>query len=200
MKNLYKALSDFQSRCPLIKKDADNPFFRSKYAPLDSILPIIMPILQEVGLVITQIPNGLTLKTTLAHIESGEVLEGNAELILDKQNAQGYGSALTYARRYSIVAMLALNTDEYDDRNKASINPPVKQPTKPADNFEKGLDEDLKKEILKEFKRLEPTLDKLVIKEWAKENTGLDLIPENFSKILNKLKAMETTKVETIPA
>lgn len=188
MKNLYKALSDFQTKCPLIKKDANNPFFKSKYAPLDSILPIIMPILKEVGLVITQTPNGLTLKTTLAHIESGEVLEGSAELILDKQNAQGYGSSLTYARRYSIVAMLGLNTDEDDDGNKASV--PTK-PVKAEDKFDKGLDEDLKLQILAEFHRLEPTLDKLVIKEWVKEKTGLDLVSKNFNVILNKLKAIK---------
>jgi len=187
MKNIYKALSDFQAKCPLIKKDANNPFFKSKYAPLDSILPIVLPLLKEVGLVITQIPNGLTLKTTLAHIESGEVLEGTAELILDKQNAQGYGSALTYARRYSIVAMLGLNTDEDDDGNKAST--PTK-PTKPVNNFEKGLDEDLKAQIKTEIKRIEPTMDEITYPEIILEKTGLKPLPKNFSDILNKLKTL----------
>lgn len=184
MKNIYKALSEFQAKCPLIKKDASNPFFKSKYAPLDSILPIVLPLLKEVGLVISQIPDGNSLKTIIAHIDSGEVLEGTAELILDKQNPQGHGSAITYMRRYALVAMLGLNTDEDDDGNKAST------PTKPVNNFDKGLDEDLKVQILSEFKRLDPTLDKLVIKEWVKEKTGLDLIPKNFSTVLNKLKTL----------
>lgn len=120
MKNIYQALSDFQAKCPLIKKDASNPFFKSKYAPLDSILPIVLPLLKECGLVVSQIPNETTLKTIIAHIESGEVLEGNADLILDKQNPQGHGSAITYMRRYALVSMLGLNTEEDDDGNKAS--------------------------------------------------------------------------------
>ncbi len=133
MKNLYKALSEFQEKCPLIKKDAENPFFKSKYAPLDSILPIILPLLKEVGLVITQIPNGTQLKTIIAHIESGEFVEGNADLINDKNTAQGLGSAITYMRRYALVSMLGLNTEADDDGNKASGNKKV----------DKNIDEDL---------------------------------------------------------
>ena len=130
MKNIYKALSEFQAKCPLIKKDADNPFFHSKYAPLDSILPIITPLLKEVGLVITQIPNDGKLKTIIAHIESGEILEGSADLINDKNTAQGLGSAITYMRRYALVSMLGLNTEEDDDGNKASAGKPVSKNTK----------------------------------------------------------------------
>jgi len=118
-KNIYKALSEFQAKCPLIKKDADNPFYKSKYAPLDTILPVITPLLKEVGLVVTQIPNGSTLKTIIAHLESGETIEGTADLILDKATAQGQGSAITYMRRYALVSMLGLNTEEDDDGNKA---------------------------------------------------------------------------------
>lgn len=125
MKNIYKALSDFQAKCPLIKKDADNPFYKSKYAPLDTILPIITPILKEVGLVITQIPDGETLRTIIANIESGETIEGSAKLILDKPTAQGQGSGITYMRRYALVSMLGLNTEEDDDGNKASVQKTV---------------------------------------------------------------------------
>ena len=125
MKNIYKALSDFQAKCPLIKKDADNPFYKSKYAPLDTILPIITPILKEVGLVVTQIPDGETLRTIIAHIESGETIEGSAKLVLDKSTAQGQGSGITYMRRYALVSMLGLNTEEDDDGNKASVSKTV---------------------------------------------------------------------------
>ena len=124
-KNISKALSEFQAKCPLIKKDADNPFYKSKYAPLDTILPIVLPLLKEVGLVVTQIPDGEYLKTIISHIESGEVIEGSAKLILDKPTAQGQGSAITYMRRYALVSMLGLNTEEDDDGNKASVQKPV---------------------------------------------------------------------------
>lgn len=124
MKNLYKALSEFQSKVPSIKKESDNPFFKSKYAGLDTILPVITPILKDCGLVISQVPvtsEGVTyLNTVLAHIDSGEVLESRLGLLLVKQDPQGQGSAITYARRYAIVSMLGLNTEEDDDGNKAS--------------------------------------------------------------------------------
>jgi hypothetical protein len=120
MKNLYKKLSDFQSKCPLIKKDADNPFFKSKYAPLESILPVIIPLLRDCGLVFTQIPDGECLITRIIDIDSGEFVEGRANLVSDKQTAQAQGSAITYMRRYALVAMLGLNTDEDDDGNVAS--------------------------------------------------------------------------------
>lgn len=136
MKNLYKALSEFQAKCPLIKKDASNPFFKSKYAPLENILPIVLPLLRECGLVAVQSPSHVTsfthisgadsyqvlpsLKTRIVHIDSEEMIEENAPLILDKQNPQGQGSAITYMRRYALVSMLGLNCDEDDDGNKAS--------------------------------------------------------------------------------
>jgi hypothetical protein len=117
--NIYKAIQEFQKKCPLIKKDANNPFFKSKYAPLDSILPIITPILHECGLVEVQIPNGTALMTRIVHVESGEMIEGNPDLLIEKQTPQGHGSAITYMRRYSLIAMLGLNVDEDDDGNKA---------------------------------------------------------------------------------
>ncbi len=136
MKNIYKALSEFQAKCPLIKKDADNPFYKSKYAPLDSILPIITPLLRQVGLVVTQIPNEGKLTTRIIHIESGEVIEGSADLINDKNNAQGLGSAITYMRRYALVAMLGLNTEEDDDGNK-TLSPIAKVGKKDYQNNNK---------------------------------------------------------------
>ena len=149
MIKIYQALSEFQLKCPLIKKDASNPFFKSKYAPLDSILPIVLPLLKETGLVLTQIPEGNTLITRIAHIESGEVLEGKADLILDKQNPQGHGSAITYMRRYALVAMLGLNTEEDDDGNKASAKVGKKEyQAKNKADFEAGKDPLLEDDVI----------------------------------------------------
>jgi hypothetical protein len=126
MKNLFKALSQFQEEVPTIKKESSNPFFKSKYAGLDTIIPVINPLLKKNGLVVTQYPMSIEgktyLHTVLAHIESGEQIESKMELLLVKQDPQGQGSAITYARRYSIVAILGLNTEEDDDGNKASGN------------------------------------------------------------------------------
>lgn len=108
-----------------IGKDATNPHFKNKYASLDAILETVRPILAEQGLVVTQtsetLMDGKALKviSILLH-ESGEWLSSEAFVPLSKQDAQGAGGALTYGRRYSLCALLALATDEDDDGNTAS--------------------------------------------------------------------------------
>lgn len=130
MKNIAKALSIFHEEMGTITKDANNPFFKSKYAPLETILPAIKEHLKKAGLVFTQMPNHLmssadktyipSIITKLIHIESGEELSAEVPLVLAKQDPQGVGSAITYMRRYALVSMLGLNCDEDDDGNKAS--------------------------------------------------------------------------------
>ena len=128
MKNLFQALSNFQAECPKITKDANNPFFsdakrKVNYASLPNILTVINPILKKNGLVITQpVVNGGVI-TKLVHIESGEILESIYDIICkDQTNPQQLGSAVSYARRYSISSMLNLNIDDDDDGNSASGN------------------------------------------------------------------------------
>ena len=121
MKNIYKALSEFQKNVPDIKKSADNPFFKSKYASLEEILPVIKKPLQDAGLTFTQIPTGLCkLTTKIIHIESGETIEGEYEMTPSKNDPQGQGATLTYMRRYALVSILGLNCEEDDDGNLAS--------------------------------------------------------------------------------
>jgi hypothetical protein len=108
-----------------VHKDKSNPFFKSKYAPLEAILPAIKEPLIKAGLVFYQAPtfiheNTPALYTSIIHVESGEVIGNTVPLILAKQDPQGVGSAITYMRRYALVAMLGLNCDEDDDGNKAS--------------------------------------------------------------------------------
>lgn len=115
-----------------ITRDAANDFFKSKYAPLETILPAIKDPLKQAGLVFTQVPNGANgLKTLIIDVASGEFIEGVCEMTPAKNDPQGQGSAMTYMRRYSLVAMLGLNTDEDDDGNAASSvakNPPPARP------------------------------------------------------------------------
>lgn len=110
-----------------LKKDADNPFFKSSYVTLDNILSAIKEPLKEAGLTFVQIPVGEGLRTILIDIESGESLEGTFTLMPAKNDPQGQGSAITYARRYALSAILGLSTEEDDDGNKAST------PEKPSD-------------------------------------------------------------------
>jgi hypothetical protein len=122
---LMPALLAVQAEAPTLPKDAENPHFRSKYTPLDTIVEVIGPILNRHGLVWTTLPGRddlgePALNYRLTHAETGEVLEGTMPLLLVKPDPQGLGSAITYARRYSICAVLNLVADVDDDGNRGS--------------------------------------------------------------------------------
>jgi ERF superfamily len=95
-------------------------------------MPQILPLLNENGLVLTQEPSFVTydgnvqptLVTRLVHVATDEVQRSEMLLMLDKNTAQGLGSAITYARRYSILSILGLVADVDDDGNQASAAAP----------------------------------------------------------------------------
>lgn len=134
MKELFNSVANFQMECPKISKDANNPFFsdarrKVNYASLPHILSIITPILKKNGLVIVQPVINNAVVTKLIHIDSGEFIESVYDIVCkDATNPQQIGSAVSYARRYSISSILNLNIDDDDDGNTASNNV---QPQKP---------------------------------------------------------------------
>jgi hypothetical protein len=83
-------------------------------------LDSIQEPLQESGLSFCQFPEENSLTTILMHGDSGEFLQGTYNLHAEKINPQGLGSAITYARRYALGAILGLNVDNDDDGNKGS--------------------------------------------------------------------------------
>ena len=115
-----KALSQFHNSMGKIMKSETNPFFKSKYASLPNILDAIQAPLFESGLVFLQMPDEDKLTTILIHSESGEFFQSSYSMHPTKNDPQGIGSAITYARRYALCAILGLNVDEDDDGNKAS--------------------------------------------------------------------------------
>jgi len=125
-----EALVKLQGAIKTAAKDATNPAFKSKYADLGAVWEAVKPALQANGFALIQSPNfgdgEMWLETILLHV-SGERLTGRYPLRPMKQDPQGYGSALTYARRYSISAMLGVVADEDDDGNAASAKPAPKQ-------------------------------------------------------------------------
>ena len=106
-----------------IEPDKQNPHFKSDYITLDNLLKKVNPVCQKYGLGIMQFPTGVGLVTLLFHEKSGEYISSYYELRLDKQNAQGVGSALTYAKRQTIQALFGLSSgpEEDDDGNEASL-------------------------------------------------------------------------------
>jgi len=122
--SMVEALLAFQSEVPDLHKDKDNPAFRgSKYLSLDRLTDAVRPVLTRHGLVWSAMPSSLdgapALSYRLLH-RTGELVEGTMPLMLSKQDAQGQGSALTYARRYALMAVLNLVADEDDDGNSAT--------------------------------------------------------------------------------
>ena len=133
MINLIQALIKARAEFPSIQKDKVNPHFKVSYASLDSVLDAVTPVLCKHGLAIVQLmEKGNILKTHLFH-ESGEVLTSEYELP-DIQDNQKKGAALTYARRYSVCALLSITADEDDDGNATKDEQKNNSKTKPSNN------------------------------------------------------------------
>lgn len=202
MKNLAKALCDFQAEVGSIPKTSTNPFFKSKYADLDTIITHIKPFLTKNHLAFSQLPDGKGLKTILMH-ESGETIEATMELVIKEQTPQSQGSSLTYARRYALSAILGLSTDEDDDGNGATpktapqVNStPTKAPVEAKPTPPKVVADKVKtqKKIIQtmcDAKALNPLVDAADYKAYVLANTNLELIDSNLSEIITRLEALK---------
>jgi hypothetical protein len=120
---LAKALAEAQGKFTFALKastaDMGAKGGRRKYADLQSVIDAIKPHLTSHGLAVVQatMPNagGISLRTTLMH-SSGQWIAGQIDLPIDRMGGiQGMGSALTYARRYALSAMVGIASDEDDD-------------------------------------------------------------------------------------
>jgi ERF superfamily len=116
---LVKALSKAQSAIVPASKDATNPHFKRRYADLTSIWEAARVPLTSNGLAVVQTPETtvdgfMQLRTTIFH-ESGEWLASSLPIAFDPASMQSLGSALTYARRYSLATMVGIVADEDDD-------------------------------------------------------------------------------------
>ena len=121
---LAEALAKAQSELDGAAKKSTNPFFNSGYADLHEVISSTFPHLSKYGLSIVQgnemIPKAVCVTTTLLH-ESGQWIRSKVKLPLEKINAQGVGSAITYGRRYGLAAMVGVAQKD-DDGNLSSGN------------------------------------------------------------------------------
>ena len=145
------ALSKAQAAMPPAKKESTNPFFGSSYADLASVVDAVRKPLAENNLAVCQTFNAsadastVTIETTLLH-SSGQFITGELTLRPVKADPQGIGSACTYGRRYSLMAICGLAAED-DDGNAATHGkaepanaaaPKPAPPAKPADNKKDG--------------------------------------------------------------
>jgi hypothetical protein len=122
MKTIASALVKAQREFGPALKDKANPAFRSKYADLGACLDAVMDALNAAGIFLMQRQHphegGVSVETVFVH-ESGEQMSaGTLTVPAAKQDPQGYGSALTYARRYSLMAACGIAPED-DDGNAA---------------------------------------------------------------------------------
>lgn len=127
-KTLAGALVAAQAAMPAVDKDGTNPHFKSSFVTLGHLIAKVRPVLNDHGIMVAQFPSSHsdtgapTLVTLLIH-ESGERIEYEAPLLLPKNDPQGFGSAMTYARRYALASALGISDQEDDDGNAATPAP-----------------------------------------------------------------------------
>lgn len=144
MKGIATALAKAQANMGKAIKANKNDHFRSKYADLGNVMDACLPALNEVGIALIQ-PTGTDelgnfVETILIHGESGEQLSCRVPLILGKNDMQGFGSAVTYARRYGLMAMAGIAPED-DDGNAAAASAPKGKPApKPQENPNEAIE------------------------------------------------------------
>ena len=186
---LSKALAKFQANVKQPMKDKNNPFFKSKYVPLENVVEAITQEAPKHGLSFVQWAlnddtGRVGVATMLMH-ESGEFIEFDpVHMKADKETAQGAGALISYLKRYSLSAVFGITSDQDDDGNSASGNKVAKS----ASQAEIG---NLKKEIIA-FSKLMTEQGKDVKPEQVEQTLNITdyakLNSEDVKEAVNKLK------------
>ena len=129
MKAIASALVKAQREFGPALKTSTNPHYRSRYADLSACVEAVLDALNNNGIYLMQLteqnPDGVVVSTTFIH-ESGEQISGGSLFMpASKADAQGFGSALSYARRYSLMAACGIAPED-DDGNAATASAPPK--------------------------------------------------------------------------
>lgn len=156
LNELFSALSKLQGDLEPAKKDTSNPFFKSKYADLESCWAVVRTLMKANGLSLIQLPevsdNKVIIKSILGH-SSGQFIENSLSMIPKDTTPQSVGSAITYGRRYAMSAMLGISAEDddgngaqgkskeifYDKYDKAAFDFEKRQQENFQDQYEKAL-------------------------------------------------------------
>ena len=197
MKSIATALAKAQTNMGKALKQANNPHFRSKYADLGNVMDACLPALNEAGIALIQPTgedeHGRYVETTLIHGESGESLTCRVPLIVAKNDMQGYGSAVTYARRYGLMAMAGIAPED-DDGNAAAKAPPKQEhrQQKPQETDAEAIErakeylseadslDDLKERWGRIPKPVQASADVIAAKDAAKERLSKPIIDDEI--------------------
>jgi hypothetical protein len=202
MKELSAAMALAFAKIEGAIKGKTNPAFRSKYADLSSVVDAVKPALAEHGLWFRQITHpadgGVCVETVIHH-SSGESLAcGPLFVPASKQDAQGFGSALTYCRRYSLMAAFGVPAED-DDGNAAVQSKPAQKPPVAINDTEGTMVLDSLREaamggldaLQERFKKIPNTPTKSAV--WAKHQGELKAVAA--AQHMPEVPAFPSTKV-----
>lgn len=179
MKSIAQALVKAQKGFSPALKTSTNPHFKSRYADLSVCIEAVIDALNSNGIALVQrtheCETGVIVETVFVH-ESGEIFEaGKLHVPASKQDPQGYGSALTYARRYSLMAACGIAPED-DDGNAACTARPPKEAT---------LSEQQQAEIIALAEEVGVTIA-AIYKNFGKESLA-DIPASAYKTIIHKL-------------
>jgi hypothetical protein len=183
------ALAKAQAEIQVASKDKTNPHFKSNYADLPAIRQACQAALAKFEISVTQWPlhtedQRLHIITRIAH--KGQFMKATFSMPVDKNTAQGYGSAVTYARRFTLASALGIVADEDDDGNKATeLAPPpfnpAPKPTSSKPNFAVLI------ELATKAGLTASDMTTIVTQKFNKKSSQ-ELTKEEFEELVNMLK------------
>ena len=210
-KALNAALLEAQKQIGAVTKDANNKFFSSDYATLEAVLGTIKDALNGAGIVILQpvemIGESWCVVSRLLHAESGQSIESIMPVVCkDMNDPQKWGSAITYARRYTLQSLVALPSAEKDDDDgngasgKTDKKTAPQKPTAPSKKESDSVKEIAKRAAWNAAKKagiVSVNTDKPKLQEYAIAN-GINVpLDDMTSAELNELEGKIVTEFET---
>jgi len=163
MKDIYKKLFKVQSEIGSIGKDVTNPFYKSKYFDINSLIGQLQPLLKKYGLLLLQPIEDQKVKSIIFEIDGDGYVESSINLP-DIPDPQKLGSAITYFRRYTLQSLLALQAED-DDGNKAitKIKPLLLDNSPELKNAMKGMSSGATIQDIKKVYRVTDYIEKKLL-------------------------------------
>ncbi|MCO4360953.1 ERF family protein [Staphylococcus agnetis] len=190
---ISKAISSFRKEVKQPIKDADNPFFKSKFVPLENVVEAVDQVAPNLGLSFVQWAlndeNGRVGVATMLMHSSGEYIEFDPVFMnAEKNTPQGAGSLISYLKRYSLSAIFGITSDQDDDGNAASGKQSKSEPK--ASSKTVGA---LKQEVLN-FVELMKSLNKDVTQQQAEKTFGI----QNYTAMTERQAVNTINKIQTM--
>ncbi|PQC93489.1 single-stranded DNA-binding protein [Enterococcus faecium] len=188
---IFKAMANFRTNLKQPEKSAKNPFFKSNYVPLEGVVSAIDKAIENTGLSYIQntMSEGqeVSVQTVILH-ESGEyIICDPLSMPASKAEAQQFGSALTYCRRYSLASAFGVCSDFDDDANDCSGDNAPKKASKSHIQTAK-----LKISQLADKQDISPQdAEQMILKHFKVKGKLENVTAEQITLILNYLKSVE---------